>query len=222
MIGRTIAIYPLSWMEGLEAQFLHQSGLFRGSFGHVHGDDKAQFTVQWLAEEAHQTSEIEGELLNRDSLQSSIRKHFGLATDLRRVPFAEAGIAEMMMELYHGHAAPLTHERLFSWHRSLTYGRRDLQEVGSYRTGGDPMQVVSGPIHEPKVHFEAPPAVAMPEEMEAFLAWFIRTAPDGEAPLPTLTRSGIAHLYFVTIHPFKDGNRGALDFWTTYLYNHSR
>jgi Fic family protein len=145
-------------------------------------------------------------MLNRDSLQSSIRRHFGLATDHRRIPPAEAGIAEMMMDLYQGHAVPLTHERLFSWHRSLTHGRRDLRELGCYRSGGDPMQVVSGPVHEPKVHFEAPPAASMAAEMEGFLAWFTRTAPGGDAPLPTLARAGIAHLYFVTIHPFEDGN----------------
>ncbi|MFZ9936437.1 MAG: Fic family protein [Luteolibacter sp.] len=198
--------YQASGLEDLEDRFLHQSGVFRGSIAHVQSDEKAQLTVQWITEEAHQTSEIEGELLNRDSLQSSIRRHFGLATDHRRIPPAEAGIAEMMMELYRGHAAPVTHERLFSWHRSLTHGRRDLREVGGYRSGGDPMQVVSGPIHEPKVHFEAPPAASMPAEMAAFLAWFTRTAPGGETPLPTLTRAGIAHLYFVTIHPFEDGN----------------
>ena len=198
--------YQASALEKLEARFMHQSGVLRGSLAHVQSCDKAPLTIHWITEEAHQTSEIEGELLNRDSLQSSIRRHFGLATDHRRIPPAEAGIAEMMMELYQGHSAPVTHERLFSWHRSLTRSRGDLQEVGSYRSGGDPMQVVSGPIHEPKVHFEAPPAAAMPAEMAAFLTWFIRTAPDGEAPLPALTRAGIAHLYFVTIHPFEDGN----------------
>jgi len=198
--------YQASELEDLEDRFLHQSGIFRGSIAHVQSDDKAQLTVQWIAEEAHQTSEIEGELLNRDSLQSSIRRHFGLTTDHRRIPPAEAGIAEMMMELYQGHAAPLSNERLFSWHRSLTHGRRDLREVGCYRSGGDPMQVVSGSIHEPKVHFEAPPAASIPAEMETFLAWFTRTAPGAETPLPTLTRAGIAHLYFVTIHPFEEGN----------------
>lgn len=159
-----------------------------------------------MSDEAHQTSEIEGEILDRDSLQSSIRRHFGLATDHRKIAPAEAGIAELMIALYREHEEPLNHERLFQWHRLLTQGRRDMREMGRYRSGGDPMQVVSGSIHEPIVHFEAPPAAKVSAEMEAFLTWHAHTSPQGAAPLPIITRAAIAHLYFVTIHPFEDGN----------------
>jgi Fic family protein len=193
--------YDASRLEALEGQFLRMSGLFAGSIAHILKGDRDQLVVEIMSEEAHQTSEIEGEMLNRDSLQSSIRRHFGLATDHRRIPPAEAGIAEVMVELYRSHNAPLSHERLFQWHSSLTLGRRDLRDVGCYRTGGDPMQVVSGPIHAPKIHFEAPPATSVPAEMEAFMTWF-----SSSTSLPTLTRAGLAHLYFVTIHPFEDGN----------------
>src|SRR5205807_2260274 len=75
-----------------------------------------------------------------------------------------------------------------------------------YRTGDEPMEVVSGPIHAPRVHFEAPPAMKVPEEMTRFVDWFNRTAPTGTEHLPALTRVGIAHLYFESIHPFEDGN----------------
>src|SRR5205807_3181909 len=75
-----------------------------------------------------------------------------------------------------------------------------------YRTGDEPMEVVSGPIHAPRVHFEAPPAMKVPEEMTRFVDWFNRTAPTGTEHLPALTRAGIAHLYFESIHPFEDGN----------------
>ena len=88
----------------------------------------------------------------------------------------------------------------------LMNGRRDLRDVGRYRTGEHPMQVVSGPIHEPQIHFEAPPSSVIPEEMRSFLHWFKRTSPAGEMPLPVLTQAGIAHLYFVCAHPFEDGN----------------
>lgn len=198
--------FQSSELEAQEALFLRRSGLFAGSIAHVHKDDKELLTVQIMSEEAHQTSEIEGEILNRDSLQSSIRKHFGLITDHRRVPPAESGIAQMMVELYQRHDSPLSHEQLFAWHRLITQGRRDLREVGCYRSDAAPMQIVSGPVHQPRVHFEAPPATIVPAEMDAFLAWFTRTAPGGATPLPILTRAGIAHLYFVTIHPFEDGN----------------
>ncbi|MCB1224907.1 MAG: Fic family protein [Verrucomicrobiales bacterium] len=198
--------YHASDLVGLEAQFLRQSGLFTGSIAHVPNAQKQALTIEIMSEEAHQTSEIEGEMLNRDSLQSSLRRHFGLATDHRRIPPAEAGITEMMMDLYRDHATTLNHERLFRWHSLLTQGRRDLRDMGRYRTGADPMQVVSGPIHQPKVHFEAPPVATVPAEMDAFMAWYASTASGGGSPLPILTRAGIAHLYFVTIHPFEDGN----------------
>ena len=193
-------------LAALENQFLHHSGRFAGSVAHVCQSDKELLRIQIMSEEAHQTSEIEGELLNRESLQSSIRRHFGLPTDNRRVPAAEAGIAEMMVDLYRGYEEPLSHNRLYHWHSLVTQSRRDLKDVGRYRSDPTPMQIVSGPVHDPKVHFEAPPAVLVPAEMEAFLTWFSRTSPTGSSPLPILTRAGIAHLYFVTIHPFEDGN----------------
>lgn len=198
--------YQTSNLVALEALFLRRSGLFAGSIAHIKSADKQSLVVQIMSEEAHQTSEIEGEMLNRDSLQSSLRRHFGLATDHRRIPPAEAGISEMMVSLYQQHDTVMNHECLFRWHRLLTQGRRDLRDVGRYRTGSDPMQVVSGPVHEPKIHFEAPATAVVTAEMNAFMDWFARTAPGGSAPLPILTRAGIAHLYFVTIHPFEDGN----------------
>src|SRR5947199_7996566 len=159
-----------------------------------------------MSTEAVTTSEIEGEILDRASVQSSLRKQLGLATDERRVRPAERGIAEMMVELYRSFADPLSEEMLFHWHRMTMSGSRNLRDVGRYRTGAEPMQVVSGRIGEPRVHFEAPPSARVPSEMERFIAWSNRTAPGRDEPLPALTRAGIAHLYFETIHPFEDGN----------------
>ncbi len=127
--------FELSRLEALEAQFLHQSGLFAGSIRHVSRGDKEQITVDLISEEAYHTSEIEGELLNRDSLQSSIRRNFGLASDHRKVPPSEAGIAEMMVDLYLHFDAPLTDTLLFGWHRALMNGRRDIAAPGAYRRG---------------------------------------------------------------------------------------
>jgi Fic family protein len=193
-------------LDALEAEFLRQSGMFSGSIRHITDGDKEQITVELISEEALNTSEIEGEILNRDSLQSSIRRNFGLATDNRKIPPAEQGIAQMMVELYREFDAPMGDALLFRWHESLMNGRRDLANIGSYRTGSNPMQVVSGPLYEPEVHFEAPPSSAVPAEMKRFMKWFASTSPTGKTPLPILTRAGIAHLYFVTIHPFEDGN----------------
>lgn len=182
------------------------TGLFAGTVKHLPATDREQLTVEAISMEAVTTSEIEGEILDRASVQSSVRRQFGLATDNRRVPAAEQGISEMMVDLYRSFAGPLSDDMLFSWHRWLFRDREGLKDVGRYRTGQEAMEVVSGPTHAPKVHFEAPPSSRVPEEMARFVSWFNRTAPAGRDPLPALTRAGIAHIYFESIHPFEDGN----------------
>ncbi len=189
-----------------EEHFLRESGVLIGSVKHLEPGDREQLTIEAISTEAVTTSEIEGEILDRASVQSSIRRQLGLATDKRRIGPAEQGIAEMMIDLYRTFAAPLSHAMLFAWHRMLANGRRDLKDIGRYRTRHEPMQVVSGAIYAPEVHFEAPPSSKVPTEMARFIRWFERTAPDGTEPLPALTRAGLAHLYFVSIHPFEDGN----------------
>jgi Fic family protein len=189
-----------------EDHFLRGGGLLSGAVRHLGAEDQEQIRVEAISREAVTTCEIEGEILDRASVQSSIRRQFGLATDKRRVRPAEQGIAEMMVDLYRSFGARLSKEMLFGWHSMLMQGRRDLQDVGRYRTGHEPMQVVSGPLHSQRVHFEAPPSSAVRPEMARFIKWFNRTAPDGAEPLPALTRAGMAHLYFVSIHPFEDGN----------------
>jgi Fic family protein len=95
---------------------------------------------------------------------------------------------------------------MFGWHRMLLSGEASIQVIGGYRTRADAMQVVSGPVHKPTVHFEAPPSSRVRDEMKQFVTWFNDTAPGGKTPLPSLTRAGIAHLHFVCVHPFEDGN----------------
>jgi len=189
-----------------EEHFLVGTGLFVGTLRHLQQSDQEQLTIESISAEAVTTSEIEGEILDLASVQSSIRRQFGLVSDNRRIRPAVQGIAEMMVDLYRSFAEPLSDETLFSWHRMLFRERGRLIDVGRYRTGADAMEIVSGPIHEPRVHFEAPPAAKTPKEMARFIAWFNRTAPRGGEPLPALTRAGIAHLYFESIHPFEDGN----------------
>jgi Fic family protein len=189
-----------------EEQFLLGGGAFSGTFKHLGSDDKEHFTIETLSTEAMTTSEIEGEFLDRASVQSSIRRQLGLGTDQRRVKAAEQGIAEMMVDLYRSFDTPLSAEAMFGWHQMLMNGRRDIRNIGGYRTHGELMQIVSGPVYDPKVHFEAPPSADVPREMTRFIDWFNRTAPEGEAPLPALARAGVAHIYFECIHPFEDGN----------------
>ena len=193
-------------LEQFEEQFLIESGLLLGSLEHIDEQETTHLRVEIITHEALKTSEIEGEHLNRDSLQSSIRRHFGLQTDGSDVPAAEKGIADMMIDLYQHFSEKLTHKLLYKWHEMMMSGRVDLQDIGHYRTSTEPMQVVSGPMNNPKVHFEAPASEQMQAEMRDFIKWFNDSGAQDKTPLPSITRAGITHLYFVSIHPFEDGN----------------
>ena len=193
-------------LEAAEKQFLVSGGVFVGTVRHLGNEDRDQLTIEAMSTEAVTTSEIEGEILDRASVQSSIRKQLGVATEERRVRPVERGIAEMIVDLYRSFAEPLSEEMLFRWHRMVMSGRRDLEDVGRYRTGAEPMQVVSRAMYKPKVHFEAPPSSCVLSEMARFITWFGRTGPGQKEALPALTRAGVAHLYFECIHPFEDGN----------------
>jgi Fic family protein len=109
--------------------FLIGSGRFAGTVKHLGAEDREQLTIEAISSEALTTSEIEGEILDRASVQSSIRRQLGLAADRRRVKPAVQGIAEMMVSLYRTFSDPLTEDMLFNWHRMLTNGRRDLVTV---------------------------------------------------------------------------------------------
>jgi Fic family protein len=189
-----------------EEQFLLGAGVLIGTAKHLGSTELERLTVDELSVEGLTTSEIEGELLDRASVQSSIQRQLGLTTDNRRVAPAEQGIAELMVGLYRSVSDLLSTDMLFGWHRLVMAGRKDLRNVGSYRTAAEPMQVVSGAMYAPKVHFEAPPSDRVAAEMDRLVAWFNRTAPGSPEPLPSLTRAGLAHLYFESIHPFEDGN----------------
>lgn len=181
-------------------------GIFAGTLHHLRPEEKDQLTIETLSTGALTTSEIEGEILDRASVQSSIQRQLGLAADQRRVKPAEQGIAEMYVDLYRSFDKPLSDEMLFAWHRMVAKDRNDIRDIGAYRTDKAPMQIVSGAVYNPKVHYEAPPSARVPREMKQFVKWFNRTAPDGALPLTALTRAGIAHFYFECIHPFEDGN----------------
>jgi len=198
--------WQASRLAAAEDRFLLSGGLLHGTVRHMADEDRNHLIVDAMSDEAVTTSQIEGEVLERSSVQSSIRRQLGLAGDQRPVKPAEQGIAEMMVDVYRHFDTPLDERTLFAWHRMVANGRTDLRDVGRYRSGGDPMQVVSGPMYAPAVHFEAPSSSQVGGQMARYIEWFNRTSPCGQEPLPALTRSGIAHLYFESIHPFEDGN----------------
>jgi Fic family protein len=198
--------YDAAALAPLERQFLLHSGEFIGAFKHIDVLDKDALKIELISDEALKTSEIEGEILNRDSVQSSLIQQFGLGPDQQRIPAAERGIAEMMVDLYRSFADPLTDDVMFRWHTMLMGDDRSIGVIGGYRKHADPMQVVSGAHYKRKVHFEAPPSKQVAADMKGFIKWFNDTGPDGKHPLDPLTRAGITHLYFVSIHPIEDGN----------------
>ncbi|KUM25834.1 cell filamentation protein Fic [Mesorhizobium loti] len=198
--------YDKSPLEPLEREFLLRSGEFLGVFRHIDRDERDELRIELISEEALKTSAIEGEFLDRNSVQSSIRQQLGLAGDAKRVSPAERGIAEMMADVYLRYADTLSERTLFAWHKMVMAGDRRIEGIGRYREHAEAMQIVSNRLDEPEVHFEAPPSARVKVEMDAFIAWFNDTSPKGKSTLPALTRAGIAHLYFESIHPFEDGN----------------
>jgi Fic family protein len=162
--------------------------------------------LQTLTEDVVKSSEIEGEALERDQVRSSIARRLGM--DIGGLIPADRnveGVVEMMLDATGNHADPLTEDRLFGWHNALfPTGRSGMHKilVGQWRDDSNgPMQVVSGPIGRQKVHYEAPAADQLPGEMAGFLKWF-----ETPGDLDALLIAGLAHMWFVTIHPFDDGN----------------
>jgi Fic family protein len=198
--------YDASPLRVAEERFLKGAGVIVGTMLHLDGDARQGIAIALISQEMVDSSAIEGEVLDRASVQSSLARQLGFASDQRRSNPAEAGAAELMADLYRRYAEPLTDRQLFDWHRMLMNGRRDLAEIGGYRTHEDAMQIVSGALHAPRIHFEAPPSGRVPAEMARFIAWFNDTAPQGRSSMPAITRAAIAHLWFETVHPFEDGN----------------
>ncbi|MTE01022.1 DUF4172 domain-containing protein [Paracoccus sp. YIM 132242] len=198
--------YDAAAMEPLERRFLLASGEIVGAVRHVDDADRDWLRIDLLSDEAVRTSAIEGEMLDRLSVQSSLRRQFGLAPDEPLARPRERGVAGMMVDVYSTWAAPLDHETLFRWHRFLLAHDPVLETVGGYRRHADAMQIVSGRPDRQVVDFEAPPSARVPFEMDRFIAWFNRTAPGAATPLPAVTRAALGHLWFESIHPFEDGN----------------
>jgi Fic family protein len=167
---------------------------------------RSEAALQTLTEDVIKSSDIEGEVLDRDQVRSSIARRLGM--DIAGLVPSDRhvdGVVEMLLDATGQYDAPLTQARLFGWHAALFptgySGMRKIR-VGTWRDDAEgAMQVVSGPIGREHIHYEAPAAVQLPEEMKLFLTWF-----EQEDAIDPVTKAGIAHLWFVTLHPFEDGN----------------
>lgn len=185
-----------------ERQFLLGVGSAFAFLKNIDEKEYNQFVVEILSSEGLESSKIEGEILDRESLQSSIKQHFGLKTAHKRENNKESGMAKLLCDVYESFDKPLTHEMLCKWHLKLFSEESHIADRGKYRTHIEPMQIISNRYDSPKVFFEAPPSEKVPEEMAAFIDWFNSSSRSE----PILGRAAIVHVYFESIHPFEDGN----------------
>jgi Fic family protein len=188
------------------AQVSREQGRLLGKMEALGFDLCKEAHLRTLTEDVVKSSEIEGEKLERDQVRSSIARRLGMNVG-GLIPADQdvEGVVEMMLDATGNYEEPLTEERLFAWHASLfPAGRSGMHKirVGTWRDDSSgPMEVVSGAIGKEKVHYQAPPAERLQGEMTKFLTWF-----EGPKDIDPLLTAGLAHLWFVTIHPFDDGN----------------
>ena len=199
------------WSDNDLAKYLgpvrHRQGRLVGRMEALGYPLRADATLRALTEEVVKSSEIEGEVLNDAQVRSSLARRLGMdVAGLVPSDRGVDGVVEMLLDATQRFAEPLTADRLFSWHAALfPTGHSGMSKiaVGAWRTDASgPMQVVSGPIGRTRVHYEAPIAQRLDGEMGAFLNWI----EDGAASCDPIIKAALAHLWFVTIHPFDDGN----------------
>ncbi len=200
------------------AHVRHRQGRLIGRMEGLGFVNQNEAVLATLTQDVLKSSEIEGEILNPDQVRSSIARRLGI--DIAGAIAADRdveGVVEMMLDATQHFAAPLTHERLFGWHAALFptgYGGIHPICIGAWRDDSKgAMQVISGPISRERVHFEAPAAKRLQHEMDAFLAWVnsarnahITSSASGADVIDPVLKAAVAHLWFVTIHPFDDGN----------------
>jgi Fic family protein len=194
-------------LAGPLAEIRHRQGRLLGRMESLGFQLQKEAELETLTLEVLKSSEIEGEKLNAAQVRSSIARRLGIQTAGTVAAERDVeGVVEMMLDATQNYAKPLSDERLFAWHAALfPTGRSGMRKiiVGAWRNDArGPMQVVSGPVGKEKVNYEAPAAPLLEKEMSAFLAW----ASDSEDRTDMVLRAALAHLWFVTIHPFDDGN----------------
>jgi Fic family protein len=188
------------------AEVRHEQGILLGRMGALGLDAQEEASIRTLTQDAVNTSQIEGETLSPQSVRSSLARKLGLE-DAGVTPSDQRvdGLVEVLLDATRNHQEPLHAERLFAWHAALFptgWNAMGRITIGDWRTDRNgPMQVVSGRIGNEKVHFQAPPHDRLEEEMKSFISWF--NAEEGQDPV---LKSALAHFYFLTIHPFDDGN----------------
>ena len=184
----------------------NREGVIKGMMSGLGFNIQSRTALDTMTEDILRSNEIEGVILNSDRVRSSIARHLGIDTSgLPQPDHYTEGVVQVMMDAVRNNDKPLTHERLFNWHAAMfPTGRSGIHPitVGAYRTGSEPMQIVSGAMGKEKVHYEAPPSDAIPAMMNKFVSW----VNSDNSTIDPVLKAATAHLWFVVIHPFDDGN----------------
>ena len=184
----------------------NREGVIKGMMSGLGFNIQSRTALDTMTEDVLRSNEIEGVILNSARVRSSIARHLGIDTSgLPQPDHYTEGVVQVMMDAVRNSDKPLTHERLFNWHAAIfPTGRSGINPiiVGAYRTGSETMQIVSGAMGKEKVHYEAPPSDTIPVMMDKFVSW-VNSEDSNTDPV---LKAATAHLWFVAIHPFDDGN----------------
>ncbi|MEW8519043.1 MAG: Fic family protein [Candidatus Thiodiazotropha sp.] len=200
--------YDKSALEDRELAFRINSERLAGSFDALPVASQEDATIDLMLTEAIKTSAIEGEDLDRESVRSSLLSLITSETLPGNTDQKAAGAASLLVDVRKNWRSSLKGELLGKWQSMAVTEQRYTSIVrGVYRNDPSPMQIVSGPYGREKVHYEAPPAIQVPDKMAKLIDWYNQTSPlGGDKAIPGIARAGIAHLWFEVIHPFDDGN----------------
>ncbi|MCX2861353.1 Fic family protein [Paucibacter sp. PLA-PC-4] len=197
--------YDAVQVGGVVAKARRAQGVVEGKLAVLGFDQQQELAAEAWSQEAMATAAIEGERLDLAAVRSSVARRLGVGDQTGpNAPRNVEGLLDIMDDAVTRCTEPLTHERLYAWQAALLptgYSGMTKILVGSYRVHVEPMQIVSGRVGLEQVHYEAPPSMRVPTEMDQLLDWF-----NSEAQVDTLVKAALAHLWFETVHPFEDGN----------------
>jgi Fic family protein len=180
--------------------FMLKAGVLKGVVSALPKDISNETIVEIMVAEAMKTSEIEGEILSKIEVMSSIKNNLGISSNTIAKDKNIIGLSKMLIDVRNSFAEPLTEKKILEWHKMLMENNERIN-AGVWRSHNEPMQVVSGSVTRPTVHFEAPPSLSVPKEMKQFVDWYNNATINNP-----LIKSAVAHIYFESIHPFEDGN----------------
>ncbi len=187
-------------LESKIGAIMLKAGELKGKLAALPEDVSIAVVVEILVLEAIKTSEIEGEFFNKVEIMSSIQQNLGLSVFKNPKDKNAIGLSKMLIQVRDEYAIELSEIQLKQWHTSLLGNQKNIH-AGKYRELKAPMQIISGSMYNPKIHYEAPPSARVPSEMERFITWF-----NDPTYLSPPVKAAVAHLYFESIHPFEDGN----------------